>query len=706
MLKDMMFLIKVDTSKFFVNKSISYFNYKLSFWARSGKSLNSILNPRADNSLINGNYQAYLFTKIYIDLLSKEYYLKVEGNIGDLINVGSLIFDERNTCPIIFKDIGIDITAFFIKDIFESNCFKFSKVSEDSIKEVEYDIGLSIFDNKEYDYKNNYTLVCYYINGKYIFEEYLYSLQYINNGKRRINLLSPQIIGKNYIRKVEKGEIIGLIPFKPDASFKFLTYYLMDAESISEPYIYECKSYPFCTIDSNTFNNSIPLRNISGSYSISYTNDEYGNISPIGKIQKILLIKIKSSGYLNDINIYTNENNIIPFQTNKHYKYLRKGNNENIICSFDSILKKNKEMYIFLSLEILSGSAKVNLDTPKSSLIGAIENENKYTYIFRYVRKGKRSILRINADKNTAYKFIMSQEEDKNILNLPVGNNFLYEFKDNIREYKLNFKNMPINYNINDNMYVYFKFFPINCLIEIKSNFKMMQPYEELISQREGEYHFDVKRVDNKNESCKFYTSTDLLEANTINKQVEYMEASTISNNVSHYAIFNKEINKIKYFYPHTELENNLMVNFKIKNETKDNYTFCAYINEYQICKNNSERENSLTFSSSDIAKRCKDEKQICNIYFVLETNNKTESTVEIKVISFSNPNSENFFKKNLKIILITVGGVHLVLIIFILNIYLCRRKRKSDLSVEVNQISFGEEGERDKNKDDESLLS
>ena len=62
----------------------------------------------------------------------------------------------------------------------------------------------------------------------------------------------------------------------------------MDAESINEPYIYECKSYPFCTIDSNTFNNSIPLRNISGSYSISYTNDEYGNISPIGKIQKIL----------------------------------------------------------------------------------------------------------------------------------------------------------------------------------------------------------------------------------------------------------------------------------------------------------------------------------------------------------------------------------------------------------------------------------
>ena len=43
--KDMLFLIKFDSSKYFVNKSYSYSDYKLIFWARSGKSLHSALIP-------------------------------------------------------------------------------------------------------------------------------------------------------------------------------------------------------------------------------------------------------------------------------------------------------------------------------------------------------------------------------------------------------------------------------------------------------------------------------------------------------------------------------------------------------------------------------------------------------------------------------------------------------------------------------------
>ena len=552
--KDMMFLINFDSSKYFVNKSYSYSDYKLSFWARCGKSLNSTLNPQTVNSLIKDRYQAYLFTGKDINENLKRFYLKVEGNIDDIINVGSLIFDEKNICPIIFKDIGIEITGFFKKGLFEKNCFKFSNISSDSIKEVDYDIGLPICNDLYYDSTNNFKLVCYKLNKKYTIDEYLYSLQYINNGKKRTNLLSPQIIGKNYVRRVEEGEIIGLIPFKLDASFKFLSYYFLDLKGISESYIYECKSYPFCTIDSSSFKNSIQLRNISGSYSISYTNDEYGNISPIGKYQKILLIKIKSSGYLYDITIYTNGNNIIPFVMCNHYKYLRKENNENLMIYFDLILNKavEEDMNVFVSLEILSGSAKVSLDSPKSSFIEVIENENKHSYIFSYVRKGKRSMLKIKANKNTVYKFFLNIDWAPNVYYFNVGNNYLYEFKDNIKEYKLYFVSSS-NSN-KDKSYVYFKFFQLNCEIEVKkrANSKILPTNEELMSKGEDIYQYNVKRVDNKNESCKFYVSTDSLD---INKPLNYMEAVTISNNITHYSIFNKEINKIKYFYPHSEIE-------------------------------------------------------------------------------------------------------------------------------------------------------
>ena len=89
------------------------------------------------------------------------------------------------------------------------------------------------------------------------------------------------------------------------------------------------------------------------------------------------------------------------------------------------------------------------------------------------------------------------------------------------------------------------------------------------------------------------------------------------------------------------------MVNFTIKNKTKEIYIFSVR-NKDQIYNITSQRENSLTFKSSYITNFCKDGKEICNIYFALETNNKNESTVEFIVTTFdpNNPESESFLKK------------------------------------------------------------
>ena len=292
-----------------------------------------------------------------------------------------------------------------------------------------------------------------------------------------------------------------------------------------------------------------------------------------------------------------------------------------------------------------------------------------------------------------------------------VGNNFLYELKNNIRYYNLSFIKSGFRSQY-DNPYVYFRFFPINCQIEIKNDHaEYLKNNQEVISIRNSYYNYNVERVDNKNKSCKFYVSTYSLD---INRSFTDIEATFISRNVQHYSIFKKEINKIKYFYLHTEIENDLIVNFTIKNETKDNYIFSIYINKYLIYNNISKRENSLTFNSSYIKNFCKDEKQICSIYFVLEINNKNETTVEFIVTSLdsnlktgnNNSKSDNYFKKNLNIILIIIGSVILFSIIIILIVYFCKGKNNSDLSLKVNQISFEEERRNKNNEDDESLLS
>ena len=113
--KDITFLININSTKY--NNYISD-KSKISIWARgSNNNINSKLEPNSFINLMNDKYQAYLLYKNEIDI-NKHYYLQVEGNIGDLINVGILLFDENSTCPIIFKDLGIEITGFFSLFIF------------------------------------------------------------------------------------------------------------------------------------------------------------------------------------------------------------------------------------------------------------------------------------------------------------------------------------------------------------------------------------------------------------------------------------------------------------------------------------------------------------------------------------------------------------------------------------------------------------
>ena len=289
--KDMTFLINLNSTKYYV--PISDKN-KISIWARSrNNNICSKLEPNSYTNLMNDKYQAYLLYRNEIDI-NKQYYLKVEGNIGDLINVGSLLFDENNTCPIIFNDLGTEITGFFKENIFEKNCFKFIDANNNSFNQFIYDFEMEnsldkcmINDNK------NYTLVCLNFNKKYKYNRYLYSLQYIRNNNNKNNrfnyLVSPLIIGKNYKISLNKKEIIGLIPTKPDIDFNFLTYHANDLFGTCNFTIYECSNYPFCNLDNLSKEKK---KNIyeDGSYSISYNKTEYNNITPISKTQKVLLI--------------------------------------------------------------------------------------------------------------------------------------------------------------------------------------------------------------------------------------------------------------------------------------------------------------------------------------------------------------------------------------------------------------------------------
>jgi len=725
--KDMTFLININYTKY--NNSISDIsNSKISIWARgSNNNINSKLEPNSYTNLMNDKYQAYLLYKNEIDI-NEHYYLKIEGNIGDLINVGSLLFDENNTCPIIFKNLGTEITGFFKENIFEKNCFKFIGSNDNSFNQFIYDFEIKNYiENYEFNYFNYYTLVCLNFNKTYKYDEYLYSLQYVRNVRRdRLNyLVSPLIIGKNYKISLNIGETIGLIPTNPDIDFNFLTYHANGILGECNYSVYECSSYPFC--DSFILKQKNFKYN-DGSYSISYTKNEYNN-TPISLNQKVLLIKSMNFNNIIIVNFYSDKNKIFISPQITFYNYLRKNNEDNLLINLPYNEGEVPDSpYAYLSFEILSGDASINFGAPKSSYLEAIQNNTKKSFKFRLIQKNE-NLLKIKANKNSVYSIIYILEEtNKKRLTgdyiFPIGNNYLFEVKNNNGDY-YHYLNSRFNYY----GYIYFEFHPINCEIEVQNNnnyrWKVLNKYKGFsydIEDVNTQYSFFIRRVGlDKRKSCLVYASSFMYSSYILNPIF-----LIISNNIPKYFLFHDNY-EVNFLYYHSEVGNDLIVDFKMnhssiynyynyypyRSQIKASYFLACYINNYAYNLNcsyynynyyniNIYNNDSFKINSNQIKKYCTDENQFCMIRFIIvkSSYNKNKNTaIELNIRTIENNLSKStnskFLKDNLKLIIIISGSalIFIIIIIIIIIVCICKKKNNKDLlALEVNKVSFEEE--------------
>jgi len=699
--KNMIFLINLNYKKY--NDSITD-KSKITIWARgSNNNINSKLEPNSFTNLMNDKYQAYLLPTNEIDI-NKHYYLKVEGNIGDLINVGILPFDEYNTCPIIFKDLGTEISGFFKENIFEKNCFKFIGANNNSFNQFIYDFERkNSIDNYELKYLKDYTIICLNINKNYNYDEYLYSLQYVRNDlKQRLDyFVSPLIIGKNYKISLNEGETIGLIPTQLDIDFNFLTYHAYDLFGTCNYIIYECSNYPFCFNNINLKQKQKRLTYDDGSFSISYNKNEYNN-TPISLSQKVLLIESTSFNNLITVNFYTNKNKIFIFPQITFYNYLRKNNEDNLLIN----LPYNNgtipdSPYAYLSLEILSGNSNINFETPKSSYLKTIQINNKKSFIFRYIHKSE-NLLKIKANENTVYKIFYVFEENTNSFfmghyRLPLGNNFLLDMKKKSKEYILDFNN-KINYNDNS----YLEFHPINCTFNVEDNHwdyykkNFLSKYKGFFYDSKAldhKFSFKIKRTDYYSEkSCLFYVCTFILKDNIQERLL------ILPNSISQYYYLDSS-SRINYLYYHCDIDNDLLINFEVdlysyRYKKSLVYYVEVYINDIYCHKIYLYHNDSFKILSNQVKNYCTDENQFCLIKFAVFSR-YIKKVIALKVTTENkNKMQSNFWKDNLKIILIISGSIVLFIIIIIIIICLCKKNRNNGdlLALEVNKVSFEEE--------------
>ena len=685
-------------------------NDTISIWARGYKDIISKLNG-IDNYYKNSEYNAYSIILNENDNINLEFI--VEGKIGDLINVGALYF-KQNISETVISDNGVEIAGFLKKDKIEKNCFKFPKERAYSNKLLlEYD---NIYNNLNERSINDedYYIYCLEIRKKSIeYSDYKDDLFYVGRyGYYRENFFidkfSYQKIGEEIRQNCEKNQSVGVFALKPTEDFQYLTFHASIYSGKIDLFIYNCDTYPLCEYDSNINEKLIPIQNMQDDFSFTYSKEELSDITTTSKKQKIIMFKceeiIDYDECIVDINIFQNNNNLL-LKPYINYYYYSKENNENnftIVTNFSRI----SSIEVFTIFEIFSGVIKIKYEE-KDPHIANFENNNKNVYIFNSTDKYYIS-FKIEAIQSSFYRVnyyykVMVENYGEYIM-FSKGANYLFNFekKPYLDIYPLHF--LELNSEYTGEYFDYLSFYPINCEIEIEDVF-LNKTSNEKISYKINQFYnfyqdiwsnydkylpskdltnigYRITNKDNKNDKCMFNISIFKIMNDTIDKENNGL---FLENHFSQKFLFNKEVNSLKFSYPHIVKDKDIII--KIKVYDKEKYKMNIYFDSvksktiYDIKK-----DKKIVVKAEEWKNICIYEQQICKISFRLTSlNTIEESFVEVVVISEDDNKSKSPISASMAVgILFIIIGI--IGIIIAIAFYLRYKKRK-DLLKEVAEI-------------------
>ena len=693
-------------------------NNVVNIWAKGNKEITSKLDAKNSEKL--SEFNAYI---IKLDKVENfEYNFQVVGKTGDLINVGVSFFDGtyHNFYPNAINQNINELSGIFKKGVKELNCFKIERENQ---KETGY-ISYTDYNNYNIGYM---TLLTLYNDEKYFKrclsisdgDEGFYSIQYIKkNEQNNMNIYPPQMLGKEYSRYMGEGDIIQLIPIKPDYDYKYLTYHINVGQGKTvKAYVNSCNNYPLCDIN---LDNATPIQNLN-SFSISLSKKEIDSSSksPIDKNQKVLIIKcekgtksIHTKGASDNqclikINMYTDKNEIYLEPYISNYRYTLKDNEEN----FKIGLQNNQAEYMDLNIEIFSGDLSINVDNVENNYFSF---NNKRLYII----KDKQSSVKIKANENSFYHINYVLKNNYAIdYSFTIGANYLFNLIDKSKEIILGNTNNIYDLSYEDNNTVFVSFSPYSCKIDIINTYNLSNLDSKELQENNGFYQ-DITSdfLKNKEIASIFpiynYTLTKReietkeclvgVSFYTYDKEKDSSNTILLSNNSPHLFKFSQDNNIAKYSYPYNSKDKNIVINFSLINQ--GNYIINIFFNDIKSDKTYEINENKkIIIEQNQFTDKCKYDNQICKISFIVESKNLDVSILQITVSlddgkeegSPNNTNGQDTSPiSNIVLILIIIGGIFILIIIFTL-IYLCIiRKKNKDLSKEVSSISFSNKDE------------
>ena len=645
--KQMKFAIKGNSHSDSIIDQIE--KYTVTFWVKGNKKINCEIENKGD--YISKKSDKYNYFEINLqEFKNNKFIIIVNGEIGDLINIGSLLFYKTNKRLSLESDFeikyfdGIELTNYLEPEY--SIKYMFPKDSYNNIDFYEINNNYDIMFSE--DTFSEYKTEIIEAKDQELFYSYQFikETQYNNQGN---NKYSPQLLGVYYQRTIKSGTTIGLIPMKPENDYKSLIYEVNQfANEQIKIGIYSCNNYPLCHINKDSIDKSINIENYNTYYYYEISKNELGqNFSPISKNQKMLLITCEK-GFHNDL-CGVNVN----MRTDKTLFYINEYNRINPpLFTFIGKDNENKFLFsgenkkIFLNVQILSGKVEI-----KSNI--TYKNVTKNIQLLYSNEKSKFDVT-IKALEDSVYSiydYYPKNETEKK--SLRIGGNYLLNIKDQL-EVKPSINEFD---ELDSNKLYFIGFSPINCDVNISNNnekklIKKNEFYQDIISKLNYEYQI----FSNVTQNCLCYASL---------YKIDNKNGISLSNDISHTFLFNQKYNNLTFSYPHSQKEQSINISLKISKE--GNFAINLYLNNDKYKSYNVSSNNSIILNSNDLKNNCKNFRHICKILLLVESKNKEkESKLDVKIITFKEKEKGG----SSLVVLLTIIGCGVLLLIFLLFYY------------------------------------
>ena len=651
--------------------------YKLSIWAKGSQNIITELNPKV-HDLTKNRLNTYIVERESLNPFSFNFY--VEGEIGDLIKIGTFFFNKNNLCQTPIYDYKMVVFGLLKNHIMESISFlipKSTNIKFNPDKVIDYNSQISLIRNlSPQNYNNDFEIYTFTKDNNKV--EEIYYFKFKSNKPNKINV-DPIIIGVYYMISLNKGEFIGLDPLKTQNNKDF-KYQINSKIGKYKSSIINCDNYPFCIKDEKT-------KSITDS-----KNENDYNISPIHQNQQLLLLSCESEKCEINTNIYTDKISLFPSTP-----YYHNTQNEDI---FEIYLNEiNTKIHFFIYIEIISGDFN-----PKVEINGKLQ-ENTKPYEFE---SDKNFNLKIKVNKTTVYSIIITKEDD----DLRPQLNYKLKFNNN------NERTINLFKDSNDKSLYYVSFYSLDCDIEVKnSQNSIIQNstkiyYQDFYNPNSSPAKYSIKNNSTKKD-CYFGLSLF-----KYTKENNIYDSIVLSLNTEYSFIFTKDYNIVKYMYIHSEKEKGISINLKVFENV--NYNMHIFINDISYKDITFNKNNDINIISDDLKKNIDNNNQPIKINFIIMLNNAEKNhLIKIKIIDYIKNENENktIDEKDIKTnndktkrLIIIIGcsviGV-LVILVIIIVIIICKSKKSyDDLKEKINSISFKSDGiTRDSNGDDDLLI-